>query len=526
MLNAGDEDLKGHPYIHLLKVEGQVKVRGTTTHFEGDDTDSHSYRENPTRGVFVFWSWSENRLIVRNDRYGFYPLFYFVRRDEIAVSTSILKLLALGASSDLDPAGLAVFLRTGSFIGDSTPFREIHAFPPNAAAEWKDGVWSLSGGFRLPRPQELTFDQAVDGYISLFRAAIGMRVRSGERVGLPLSGGRDSRHILLELCRAGHRPDFCVTVEQYPPKSNEDVGTAKILAEAVNIKHFVVPQPQPQLQQELRKNTVTEFLAEHPVWALAIGTFLRDKADVAYHGIAGDGLSGGNFVSRELLKYYELGLTDDCARRHLDVWNNESVLESSLEPNAYQSFNRQIALQNVYEHVKLTEGSPSPSVMYYFWSRTRRNMSLMPFRILNRAVEIRAPFIDYNLYDFLASLPPSFQVGNGFHTQVIQRAHPEYKHIAFASESPSTSSYRAHVLNVLKYLTLSRSKFVNRSWLAFVLASALVNNDFRFMRNLNVRRIIWLIQLEHLIEKRDWMDLPTFVESNGVGGRIAQSSYR
>ena len=507
MLNTSEEYLKGQPYIHLLKVEGQVKVRGTTTHFEGNDTDSHSYRENPTRGVFVFWSWSENRLIVRNDRYGFYPLFYFVRQDEIAVSTSIFKLLALGASSDLDPAGLAVFLRTGSFIGDGTPFREIHAFPPNAVAEWEDGVWSLSGGPRLPLPQELTFDQAVDGYISLFRAAIGMRVRSGERVGLPLSGGRDSRHILLELCLAGHRPNFCMTVEQYPPKSNADVGVAGILAEAVNIQHFVVPQPTPQLQQELHKNTMTEFLAEHPVWALAIGTFLRNKADVAYHGIAGDGLSGGNFLTRELLKYYELGLTDDCARYHLDRFNNEGILESWLEPSAYQSFNRQIALKGVYEHVKLTEGTPSPSALFYFWSRTRRNMSLMPFRILNRPVEIRAPFLDYKLYDFLASLPASFQLENSFHTQVIQRAHPEYNHIAYASNSPSTSGYRIHALNVLKYLTFSRSKLVKRSWLFFVLTSAIVNNDFNFVRKLNVRRIIWLIQLEHLIEKKAWMDL-------------------
>jgi asparagine synthase (glutamine-hydrolysing) len=505
----GHEHLEGHPYIHLLKVEGGVEVRGTTTHFEGNDTDSQSYLENPTRGVFIFWDWAEDRLVVRNDRFGFYPLFYFVRQDEGAVSTSILRLLALGASPDLDPGGISVFLRTGSFIGDSTPFREIRAFPPNGFAEWKDGVWSLSGGLRLPRPRELTIEQAMDGYISLFRAAIGTRVRSGERVGLPLSGGRDSRHILLELCRAKHRPDFCVTVENYPPKSNEDVGVARTLAGAVGIKHFVVAQPTPQLKQELRKNVVTEFLAEHPVWALAIGAYLRDKADVAYHGIGGDGLSGGNFLTRELLKHYELGLTEDCARHHLDLWNNEGILESWLEPDAYQCFNRQSALKGVSELVKLVEATPSPSALFYFWSRSRRNMSLMPFRILNRSVEIRAPYLDYELYDFLASLPASFQWGNGFHTGVIQRAFPEYQHIPFASESPSTSSYRAHALHVLKYLTFSRSKFVKRGWLCFVLTSAIVNNDFGFVRKLNIRRIIWLIQLEQLVEKKSWMDMPT-----------------
>jgi asparagine synthase (glutamine-hydrolysing) len=518
MLDATDEHWKARPYIHLLRVDGEVKVRGTATHFEGNDTDSDSYTENPSRGVFAFWSWSGNRLTVRNDRYGFYPLFYFVRRDEIAVSTSILKLLALGASAEFDVAGLAVFLRTGSFVGERTAFKEIHAFPPNAVAEWEDGRWTLSGGPRLPQLQELTFDQAVDGYISLFRAAIRKRVRSGERVAVPLSGGRDSRHILLELCHSGHRPNFCVTVHVYPPRSNADVGIAKILAEAVNIEHFVVPQPPSQLKQELHKNTTTEFLAEHPVWALPIETFLRNKADVSYHGIGGDALSGGNFMTPELLNYYELGMTDDCARHHLDIHNNEVVLESCLEPNAYRTFNRQLALENIYEQVKVTEGTPSPSALHYFWTRSRRNMSLMPFRILNRSIEIRAPYLDYDLYDFLASLPASFQMENDLHTGVIQRAYPEYKNIAYAPGGLSISghSYRIHILNVLKYLVFNRSKLVKRSWLLSVLLSAVVRNDFRFVMKLNIRRIIGLIQLENFVEKRAWVNFRVLDEAKSV----------
>jgi hypothetical protein len=512
-----DEHWKAGPYIHLRRIDGEVKVRGTATHFEGDDTDSDSFTENPSRGVFVFWSWSANRLTVRNDRYGFYPLFYFVRRDEIAVSTSILKLLALGASPEFDVAGLAVFLRTGSFVGERTPFKEIHAFPPNAVAEWEDGRWALSGGPRLPQLQALTFDQAVDGYISLFRAAIRKRVRSGERVALPLSGGRDSRHILLELCQAGHRPNFCMTVEVHPPRSNADVGIAKTLAAAVNIEHFVVRQPRSQLKQELHKNSITEFLAEHPAWALAIEAFLRNKADVSFHGIAGDLLSG-NFMTPALLKSYELGMIDDCARRHLDIHNNEVVLESCLEPHAYQTFNRQLALENIYEQVKVTERAPAPSALHYFWTRTRRNISLMPFRILNRSIEIRAPYLDYDLYDFLASLPPSFQMENDLHTSVIQRAFPEYKDIGYASGGLSISghSYRIHIMNVLKYLISNRSKLVNRSWLFSVLLSAVVRNDFRFVMKLNLRRIICLIQLENFVEKRAWGNFRVSDETQSV----------
>jgi len=307
-------------------------------------------------------------------------------------------------------------------------------------------------------------------------------------------------------------------VEVHPPRSNADVGIAKILAAAVNIEHFVVPQPRSQLKQELHKNTITEFLAEHPAWALGIEAFVRNKADVSYHGIAGDGLSGGNFMTLDLLKYYELGMTDACAQHHLDIHNDEVVLESCLEPHAYRTFNRQLAFESVYEQVKITERTPSPSALHYFWTRSRRNMSLMPFRILNRSSEVRAPFLDYDLYDFLASLPGSFQMENDLHTGVIQRAFPEYKDIPYASGGLSTSGrhYGIHLLNVLKYLLLNRSQLVNRSRVCSVLLNAIVKNDFSFVVKLNLRRIICLIQLENFVYKKAWTTASVFDEMEPV----------
>jgi Asparagine synthase. len=142
----------------------------------------------------------------------------------------------------------------------------------------------------------------------------------------------------------------------------------------------------------------------------------------------------------------------------------------------------------------------------------------MPFRILNRSIEIRAPYLDYDLYDFLASLPASFQLKNDLHTTVIQRAYPEYQDIPYASGGLSISghSYRIHILNVLKYLIFNRSKLVNRSWLFSVLLSAIVRNDFRFLMKLNIRRIICLIQLENLVDKKPWLDFRFWDEKKSV----------
>src|SRR5262245_34863668 len=79
--------------------------------------------------VFVECSWYGNRLRVRNDRYGFYPFYYFANSHEIAISTSIVRLLEAGASPVLDDAGLAAFLRLGFFLGVETSFLEIRSLP-------------------------------------------------------------------------------------------------------------------------------------------------------------------------------------------------------------------------------------------------------------------------------------------------------------------------------------------------------------------------------------------------------------
>ena len=102
---------------------------------------------NPSTGIFAEWHWDGNEVLVRNDRYGMQPLFYFVRPAELCLAPSLWTLLERGAPRDLDWPALAVFFRLGFFLGDDTPFREIKMIPPNARFRWSRrlcwSVWSM-----------------------------------------------------------------------------------------------------------------------------------------------------------------------------------------------------------------------------------------------------------------------------------------------------------------------------------------------------------------------------------------------
>src|SRR5262245_62221346 len=72
--------------------------------------------------VFAGWHTDGRRLIVEHDRYGVHPFFYAATRESIQLSTSIDSLLGSGVPTAVDDSAMAVFLRTGFFVGDATPF--------------------------------------------------------------------------------------------------------------------------------------------------------------------------------------------------------------------------------------------------------------------------------------------------------------------------------------------------------------------------------------------------------------------
>src|SRR6185312_10858126 len=102
-------------------------------------------------GVFARWLWDGTRLVISNDRYGFFPLFWSrTPGGGVCVSSSLVTLIEHGASTDLDVEALSVFFKLGFFVSDDTPFSAVKAVPPNARFEWQDGKLECHGIYSRP----------------------------------------------------------------------------------------------------------------------------------------------------------------------------------------------------------------------------------------------------------------------------------------------------------------------------------------------------------------------------------------
>lgn len=431
------------PFLVLTWDGAAARVHGIHACVLGGTINASERSPRLREGLFAEWSWDGSRLEARNDRYGFQPLFYAVQGTTLWLSPSIPELVAQGAPTDLDDAGLAVFLRLTHFIGDDTPFLHIRALPPAALLTWQDGRCRVDGSRAERSMVSITRDVAINRYAELFRAAIAKDTIDPARTVVPLSGGRDSRHILLALHAAGNAPSACVTVCPAPPQSHEDLNVAAMLATALGVPHVTIPTTTDRLGDEIEKNWRTSLGVSEHFWEMGVVRYATGRNLVIYDGIAGDVLSESKYMSSERLSAFRSRALKQYAEVEL---YGEAYLPALLEPKLYRRLSRGLALERLEAELQTHIDSHNPVRSWRFWNRTRRAVALAPFGMLTTVATVRAPYLDHDLYDFLASLPVELLLDKTFHSETITRAYPVFAAIPYESAAAVRRSARSHML--------------------------------------------------------------------------------
>jgi hypothetical protein len=375
-------------------------------------------------------------------------------------------LLKLGAPTQLNYSALAVFVRLGFFLNEQTPFEGIKAVPPGASLEWRDGQLRITSQTPVVSAQNLSRADAIDAYISLFQEAIRRRLPCDENFAVLLSGGRDSRHILLELLSAGFNPKFALTVRCMPPKYNSDVEIANRICEETNISQVVLDHADNVFLAEARKNMLTNFCSPEHAWLMPAVDYLNwSKCHTAYDGIGGDVLSNGLYLTHRRLDLMEKGLFYDLANELLGDERRFGLLKLT----EHTKLDRLTALRMVASELEKHANNPNPIGSFIFWNRTRRHIALSPYALFHSTQTVFSPYLDHNLYDFFASLPARMMVDPTFHDDAISKAYPRYAHIPYATSSTSgrncTQLYRRFTRDILRYSMHHRSSPVKSTYL-------------------------------------------------------------
>lgn len=422
---------KDAPFLQLRFDAGRVESAGTPTAFVGHRLGAGE----AARGLWAEWHWDGTTLTARVDPLGYFSLFVYCKGGEIAVSPSILHLLALGADAEPDPVAMAVFHRIGIFVEDDTPFRHIKVLPPEGRLTWRDGVATVTGGAPVPREEALTRNQAVEAFIDLPRAALRRFLAGWDGpVVLPLSGGRDSRHILLELAHQGRKPDTCVTFHVGGRYLDREVLAARAVAERVGARHTLLGHPRMRLRDTVRALLLTQLCADEHSQMMPMHDYLSGSPAAAIDGIGGDILTNPDDSAAEFMVLARRGDFEGIARTMADGHGRVISRPGHLGgAGAVHSPDlEEAAIDRIAGAIRRFEAAPDPYQAFWFWNRTRREINFVSTGILGEAAMVACPYLDPDFVRLGLSLPWSVTCDQKLHDDAIARAFPDCADIPYS----------------------------------------------------------------------------------------------
>ncbi|MCC6147937.1 MAG: asparagine synthase (glutamine-hydrolyzing) [Anaerolineaceae bacterium] len=428
---------------HLLKTKGHTFTSGTDT-----EMILKAYSEwgieciHRFRGMFSFALWDEqkNLLYLVRDRLGVKPLYYYQQQGLLMFASEVRALLASGCiSKELSPEGLDSYLALGGVRDPWTIIHQVFAMPAGCFATYQDTELKITSYWHPPNEiDEQYTDWKREKIIQQLREklteSVQLRLVSDVPLGIFLSGGVDSSSIVSlatdGLKQAPHTVSIIFNERDY-----SEAGSIQLVA-----RHYQTRHSEVLLTSSEMVNILPQALAamDQPTFD-GINTYFVSKAaretglTVVLSGIGGDEVFGGypSFRWTPLLEKFRatapswLGQLVRTALKASFKNNSRTYkivrwLESPQDyPQAYSLIrelfspdNRQLLIPGLPPAVGNMEAGlisqdKFNQVSILELTDYLRNIIVRDSDCMSMAhsLELREPFLDHQLVEFLLSLP-------------------------------------------------------------------------------------------------------------------------
>jgi asparagine synthase (glutamine-hydrolysing) len=393
------------------------------------------------RGDFAFAIWDSRwkTLFCARDHFGVKP-FYFAQAGETFIFSNTLDCLRLhpGISGEVNERAIGDFLLFGMNCDTATTaYRDIQRLAPAhfmtvSAAEIRTRrYWTAptDGRIRYQRP-----DDYVEHFQSLMEAAVADRLRT-DRVGILLSGGLDSSALAATAhgisVEAGRKVDlraYTVTYDSLIP--DKDGEYAQKVAEFLRIPIRCLPLDGIELFERWDEREIAwPEPVDDPFFA---GLFDQSRMIASECRVALEGEGMDNLMIFEVLPYLRnLARTGEWrhavrqALRYLAakprIWpgiRRRLMAVRGRRPGLPQlpkwlapEFAKRMNLRDRWQEVGMARATPAhpivpaahSSLMGPQWPHSHE---LQDAGVTRCALEIRHPFLDLRIVDFVLALPP------------------------------------------------------------------------------------------------------------------------
>lgn len=397
-------------------------------------------------GAFVIAVWDQpgQRIVIANDRFGLYPLFYAFHDGRLMFAPEMKGILCdRSFPRRLDLTALAEYMRFQHLLGSRTFFEDVLLLPNASTLTFSLATGQLAVARywdfdKVPDIRHrISFEDAVVEVGALLRQAVEQRSAAGHRrIGVYLSGGMDSR-IIVGLIQREQLPK--VHTITFGHKDCRDVAYARQVARRLSTQHhwFELADGRWVINCIDEHLELTEgfhsWIHSHGLSTLASA---RDLIGVNLCGLGGGLVMAGSDVDPVLY-----GAPDKIAWSSLlfyrfnqkNTWPSITEAEekllyapeffSSIRDRAFQSFQEEINRTDHYDPRRRTE--------YFLWLHSDRRLYQTYTVFYNAYLAMRYPFYAYELFDAIYSLPLEYRARYRLYRAVMQREVPHLSMIPY-----------------------------------------------------------------------------------------------
>ncbi len=408
-------------------------------------------------GMFAFalWDLRRRKLFMARDRFGEKPLYWSVFDNQLIFASEPKAVLAHpSVKPNLNTEAFRSFLSFDYVPAPLSIYEGIQKLPSAHTLTLEDSEIKIERYWRLSyKKNNLTLDEAEERLRELIGESVKMRLVSDVPIGVLLSGGVDSSTVAAFASKNSSEPIKTFSISFAEPSFDES-AYARRVAKYLGSQHH-----EHRLSVDLAANLVSEIGAwlDEPlsdpsiVPMYLLSQFTRKHVTVALGGDGGDELFAGYpmYHAHKLANLYERvphvlqkffvepivrrlpvktenlsfdfkarrfvsGMKYDNVARH-HVWfgsftpnEQESLLSEDIkrETNADVYFNARKLLSdcdadNVIEQMQFLD------TQFYLAEDILTKVDRASMAV---SLEVRAPFLDYRVAEFAASLPVDFKL--------------------------------------------------------------------------------------------------------------------
>ena len=456
---------------NFIELRDELRRKGHQFKSKSDtEVIVHGYEEWGTnvikklRGMFAFSIWDENRrlLFAARDRVGIKPYVYYIDDNRFLFASEIKAILNYNKiSADIDRSSIYDFFTYNYIPAPKTLYKNIYKLEAGHYLTLMGNKLNIEKYWDLDFTPDMNINEkdAIVRLNDIIKESVNMRLISDVPLGVYLSGGIDSSTITMNIRENNIKNEIKSFFIGYDSKYNDETDDSKFISRYYNTEHNEKIIGRQIIEDTFNKvfKSLDEPLGDNSIIpTYLVSEYSKNQITVALSGDGGDEAFGGYNWYPESINFYSF---NEMFGKD-DFFNDILRLVDNIYPNIRGKSKLKMLHSNFFEfYAYKLGGIPGeikniiftkkflkeykdydPYWLYKkYWDNDFDLWTKMQYidiktflcediltkvdkaSMLN-SQEVRVPFLDHKLLEFIASVPQFIRNKNNQRKYLLKKS--------------------------------------------------------------------------------------------------------